>query len=159
MVLLITSKRKKYDVLSNVPVTRRIAQSIWLDFDPVTKLRLCPKNQIHPDYAPYSLKSNFPQIPCMLAVRKNSQIAIIFNGSLEFDFLDKRVRSQNCAWKKRRRRRKRKRKEEEEEICQHWYRFLIYRLQETHKPNLKEITWKMAKFIFLLYIVYSILIN
>ena len=29
--------------------------------------------------------------------------------------------------------------EEEEEICQHWYRFLIYMLQETHKPNLKQV--------------------
>ena len=49
--------------------------------------------------------------------------------------------------------------EEEEKIYQHWCRSLIYMLQETHKPNLKEIAWKIAKFRFLLYIVYSILIN
>ena len=30
--------------------------------------------------------------------------------------------------------------EKEEEICQHCCRFLMYMLQETHNPNLKQIT-------------------
>ena len=38
--------------------------------------------------------------------------------------------------------------QEEEELCKHWCTFMIYMVKKTHKPNLKQIPWKMAKLQF-----------
>jgi len=37
--------------------------------------------------------------------------------------------------------------EEEEEICKHGCAFIIYMVNKTRKPSLKQIPWKMTKLV------------